>query len=138
MSLLAETSTVLDDADSAAVLYRLMEPWAALNAVDHPEGMRGSVSRYLGLLAATLGRPDVAAVHYEDAIAMNRKMGARPWLAYTQNDYARILLARDGPDDAEHAEKLLNEALATFCELGMKTHAAQSSAFAQELQAGRR
>ena len=112
--------------------------WAALNAVDHPEGMRGSVSRYLGLLAVTLGRPDVAAAHYDDAIAMNTKMGARPWLAYTQNDYARMLLARGAPGDAEHAEKLLGEALATLTELGMKTHAARSSALAQDLQTGHR
>ena len=43
MSLLAETSALLGDTDSAAVLYGLLRPWAALNAADQPEGIRGSV-----------------------------------------------------------------------------------------------
>ena len=51
MSLLAETSGLLGDSDSGAVLYRLLVPWAAFSAADHPEGFRGSISRYLGLLA---------------------------------------------------------------------------------------
>ena len=46
-------------------------------------------------------------------------MGARPWLAHTQHDYARMLLARDAPGDRERAELLLSEALATYRELGM-------------------
>jgi tetratricopeptide (TPR) repeat protein len=116
MSLLAETAVLLDDAVSAAILYRTLSPWHALNAVDHPEGIRGSVSRYLGLLAATLGRDDDAMRHFEDAIAMNERMGALPWLAYTQYDYGRLLLARGR---RERAEKLLDAALATFRELGM-------------------
>jgi hypothetical protein len=56
LSLLAETAVLLEDADTSAVLYRLLLPWADLNAVDHPEGIRGSVSRYLGLLATTMGQ----------------------------------------------------------------------------------
>ena len=99
MSLLAETCALLTDSDSAAVLYGLLVPWSAFNAADHPEGIRGSVSRYLGMLAATLERWDDAAGHFEDALAMNERMGARPWLAHTQHDYARMLLVRDGPGD---------------------------------------
>ena len=34
MSLLAETSALLGDTDSAAVLYGLLLPWAAFNAAD--------------------------------------------------------------------------------------------------------
>ena len=30
---------------------------------------------------------------------MNARMGARPWLARTQDDFARMLLARGGPGD---------------------------------------
>jgi predicted ATPase/DNA-binding SARP family transcriptional activator len=121
MSLLAETSALLRDADSARGLYRLLVPWAALNAANHPEGIRGSVSRYLGLVAATLERWDDAAAHFEDALAMNERMGARPWLAYTQEDYGRLLRTRDRPGDRAHAQKLLNDALATYRELGMRT-----------------
>ena len=50
MSLLAETCVLLSDSHPAAVLSRLLTPWAGFNAVDLPEGTRGAVSRYLGLL----------------------------------------------------------------------------------------
>jgi DNA-binding SARP family transcriptional activator len=119
VSLLAETSAALRDASSAGVLYRLLLPWAALNVADHPEGLRGSASRYLGLLAATMEHWSDAERHFEDAVAMNERMGARPWLAYAQNDYARMLLVRDAPGDAERARELGDKALATYRELGM-------------------
>src|SRR5206468_4109310 len=95
MSLLAETCALLGDAGAAPVLYELLDPWAAFNAADHPEGIRGSVSRYLGLLATTLERWSDAERHFEEALTMNERIGARPWLAYTQEDYARMLLARN-------------------------------------------
>jgi DNA-binding SARP family transcriptional activator len=124
MSLLAETAALLSDTDSAAVLYRLLVPWAAFNAADWPEAIRGSASRYLGILAATRRRWDEAGVHFEDAVAMNARMGARPWLALTQHDYARMLLARDRTHDRESARDLLNQALVTYRKLGMQPHAA--------------
>ena len=124
MSLLAETAALLSDTDSAAVLYRLLVPWAAFNAADWPEAIRGSASRYLGILAATTRRWDEAGMHFEDAVAMNARMGARPWLAHTQHDYARMLLARARTRDREYARDLLNQALVTYRELGMETHAA--------------
>src|SRR5262249_22679850 len=63
MSLLAETAALVGDTDAALLLHRLLEPWAALNAYDHPEGFRGSVSRYLGLLASMLQRFDDTLRH---------------------------------------------------------------------------
>jgi hypothetical protein len=47
-------------------------------------------------------------------------MGARPWLAYTQEDYAHMLLACDEEGDRERAQKLIDAALATYRELGMQ------------------
>jgi tetratricopeptide (TPR) repeat protein len=119
MSVLAETAALLGDGDRAAVLYRLLTPYAACNAMDFPEGMRGSVSRHLGLLASTMSRRDDAARHFEDALAMNRRMGLRPWLAYTQADYARMLLTRDGPGDRARAGELRAAATGTYRELAM-------------------
>ncbi|MDQ3995375.1 MAG: AAA family ATPase, partial [Actinomycetota bacterium] len=87
MSLLAETCALLGDRDAASVLDRLLLPYAALNAVDVSEGFTGSVSRSLGLLAATTSRWDAAERHFEDALAMNERMDTRPWLARTQHDY---------------------------------------------------
>ena len=73
-----------------------------------------------------------AATHFNDALAMNDIMGARPWLAHTQHDYARTLLARHGPGDHERAQELLNQALSSYRELGMKSHAASASALLQQ------
>lgn len=130
LSLLAETSSLLGDTNSASVLYRLLLPWAALNVVDQGEGIRGSVSRYLGILAATLTRLDDAARHFEAALAMNERMGARPWLAHTQHDYTRLLLVRDAPGDGEKAQVLLSQALTTYQQLGMQTYAASARTLA--------
>ena len=127
MSLLAEACTLLGDAEAAPVLYRLLLPYAALNAVDVTEGFAGSVSRYLGLLAAAVSRWDDAAHHFEEALAMNERMGARPWLAHTQLDFARMLLARDGAGDRERSQVMLEAGVASYRELGMETHAAAAS-----------
>jgi hypothetical protein len=132
MSLLAEASALLGDTDSAAVLYRLLLPWAAFNAGDHPEGIRGSISRYLGLLAATMEGWTEGAQHFENGLEMNQRMGARPWLAHTQTDYARMLHVRDGRGDRDRVQALLHAARATYRELGMDSYAASAAAIAQE------
>jgi DNA-binding NarL/FixJ family response regulator len=51
---------------------------------------------------------------------MNAQMGARPWLAHTQYQYAIMLLARSQPGDREKAVSLLDEALIAARELGMR------------------
>ena len=50
---------------------------------------------------------------------MNERMGARPWVAHTQLEHARMLLRRDGDGDRRQAAELLARARATFRELGM-------------------
>jgi hypothetical protein len=70
-------------------------------------------------LATTLARWDEAAQHFEDAVAMNTRMDARPWLARTQEQHATMLLARPHSGDCDHATALLDAALATARELGM-------------------
>ena len=119
MSVLAETAALLADSDCAVALYRLLIPFAACNAMDLPEGMRGSVSRYLGLLAWTTSRLDDAAAHFADALAMNERMGFRPWLAHTKADYARMLLTQDRPGDRERAEELREAAVESYGDLAM-------------------
>jgi DNA-binding SARP family transcriptional activator/tetratricopeptide (TPR) repeat protein len=127
MSLLAETSALLGHRDSAPVLYRLLVPWAAFNVVDVGEGIRGSVARYLGMLATTVERWDEAERHFEKALAFNTSMGARPWLAHTASDYARMLRARNGRGDHERADELLETALRTYRELGMESWVAAAA-----------
>ena len=120
MSLLAEVSSSLGDSRSGSVIYALLSPWATLNVVDQCEGIRGSVARYLGLLATTMGRLDEAERHYEEALASNARMGFRPWLAHTQHDYASMLLARGAGGDRERSRQLAGAAVGTYRELGME------------------
>ena len=50
---------------------------------------------------------------------MNTRMKARPWIAWTEYDYARMLLARGGQGDRERASTLVENALAASREMGM-------------------
>ena len=120
LSLLAEVAAHLHDGDRASVLYRQLAPYGRINAMASGEVALGPVARYLGILAATTSRWDEAAAHFEDAIAMNARIGARPLLAHTQHDYARMLLQRGQPGDRERARELVAEAIATYRELGME------------------
>jgi DNA-binding SARP family transcriptional activator len=115
--LLAETAGVLADRDASAELYELLLPWAGMNAIDQCEGTRGSVARYLGIAASVSGRWEDAEAHFAAAAAMNDRMDAPTWRARSEEDHARMLLARGG--DEERARRLLDGALATYRELGM-------------------
>jgi ATP/maltotriose-dependent transcriptional regulator MalT len=89
----------------------------------------GAADGYLGLLAAMRGQWVEAERHFEDALALNAHIGARPWLAHAQHDYAVMLMSRRQPGDQEKAIALLNEALATARALGM--HALEAHITAQ-------
>ena len=134
MSLLAESAALLGDTSSAPLLYRLLLPYGEFNVENAPEAIRGSVSRYLGLLASTLERWQDASAHFESALTLNARMGARPWLAHTQHDYARVLHARNQAGDRQHAVDLISSALSTYREMGMKSWAAEALEFEQELR----
>jgi tetratricopeptide (TPR) repeat protein len=119
MSLASEACSELGDAEAAAILYEQLLPFPGRNSRTTTDGSVGAVDRYLALLARTLGRLDDAEVHFQGAVGLNERMGARPWLARTQDDYARMLLARDGPGDRQRATELLTAARDTCAELGM-------------------
>jgi len=123
-SMLAEAAAALRSVEAAGVLYRALSPWAALNVVDQAEGVRGSVARYLGLLASTLERWGEADRHFSEAARRNAEMGLRPWLALTQDDHATMLQARALPTDRQRAKALRDAARATYLELGMSPRAA--------------
>jgi tetratricopeptide (TPR) repeat protein len=119
LAVLAEVAASLGDTGRAASLYELLLPHASWVVLDPHDFSAGPASRYLGLLASTMSRWEEAASHFEDALAMNERMRARPWVAHTQHDYARMLLTRDGPGDRERARDLLSAALETALDLGM-------------------
>jgi tetratricopeptide (TPR) repeat protein len=122
VSLLAEAAAALRDPELAADLYRRLLPYSDRVAVSDAEISLGSAARYLGLLAATTERFGDAELHFHDALEVNARIGARPWLARTQEDYGRILLAR-GTAEREKAHELLADARATYRDLGLEIRA---------------
>jgi DNA-binding SARP family transcriptional activator/tetratricopeptide (TPR) repeat protein len=131
ISLLPEVCRDLRDAVQAATLYKLLFPHSRLNAVTPPELCLGSVSRGLGILAATMSKWPDALQHFEDALEMNATTCARPWLAYSQYDYAYMLLARGNAGDRERADDLLASARTLSQELGMSALAEKISALSK-------
>jgi DNA-binding SARP family transcriptional activator/tetratricopeptide (TPR) repeat protein len=117
--LLAETAASLGDATRGTVLYELLMPYRERVGTSYPEINLGAVSRYLALLAANERRWADAVGHFEHAIKLNRRIGARPWLAHTQEDFAGMLLARAEARDSETAHQLMDDAMAAYHELGM-------------------
>ena len=119
MTHVVDVTSFLGDAQQAAELYSLLRPYAGRNAFGHPEYCTGSVDRSLGVLAAMMDRSDEAVRHFEAALDMNARMGARPWVAHTQHAYARFLAERSRRKDGDLAVKLLADALETSEEIGM-------------------
>ena len=128
MTLISEVCQSIAATDRAPVLYEQLLPYRALNAWGFPEIVLGSVERPLGVLAATMERWDAAEDHFERAVERNDRMGAHPWVAHTQHDYARMLLGRDDSGDSARAGELLASALGTYRELGMEPWAKRAEA----------
>jgi len=119
VTLASDACSELGDAVAAEVLYHQLTPFTGRHAVGFAEGSLGAVDRYLGLLAATMGRLEDAERHLAEAIRLNERMGARPWTAHSQHDLARLLLLRDASGDRDRAEELERAALETARTLGM-------------------
>ncbi|MDP9237001.1 MAG: tetratricopeptide repeat protein [Chloroflexota bacterium] len=128
LALLTDVCCYLDDHPRAAVLYELLLPMADHCVAVAGMSFQGSASAPLGVLATTLGRFDDAERHFEDAIAMNRKMRAPRWVAVTQLSYAQMLLRCAGAGDRERALGMLDEAIAAAEAFGMKALLDQATA----------
>jgi DNA-binding CsgD family transcriptional regulator len=118
---LCEICAALADAARAATLYRLLSPYAGRNIVlGSGIACCGSADRYLGLLCAAMDRRFEAQRHFEQALVMNERIGARVALVYTHYDYAAMLLARGEAGDHERARALLRTSLESAREIGMR------------------
>jgi len=119
--LLADVCAYLEDERRATLLYDMLLPFAASNVVvGFGVASLGSVARVLGGLAAVIGRPGDAVAHYEAAVEMHTRMGARPLLAETLVDYAQFLWARGGEDATARVLELANQALELGGPIGMQ------------------
>jgi DNA-binding NarL/FixJ family response regulator len=136
LAYLAEVSAALNDARRAAMLYRLLLPYAD-RALVLGGGFvcSGASGRHLGMLAATMSDWSAAERHFEDALAMNARIGALLPLAHTRHDYAAMLLARGAPGDRERASVLLRSSLSSAQKMGARALEQRAGARLRELEA---
>ena len=84
-----------------------------------PVAWSGSASHHLGMLATTLRRLEEADRFFAVADATHATIPAPVWLARTRLEWARMLLARRQPGDAERARELLGHALTSARDLAL-------------------
>lgn len=118
VALLAEADA-LAQAGQAERLYELLSPFAGRSATTGPIYVLGSVSRYLGQLATGLERFDEAERHLEDALVLERRLGARAWEGLALRDLAKMRLRRDGPGDRDASRTEIDAALEIARDTGM-------------------
>jgi DNA-binding CsgD family transcriptional regulator len=135
LTYLADACAAVGDEDIAALVYPELAPLTGGNVVvGHGVACYGAADRYLGLLASTLGEHDLAVEHFEQALAVNRRMGATTWVAHTLYAYGRTLRMRGGSDDAVRASPLLWEAATLAQRIGMPTLLARARALGARLE----
>lgn len=135
---LAHACEVVRVPQAAELLYERLLPHRHRFVVDGiAAGWLGSVERYLGLLAASLGRYDDAEGHFEAALSENLAAGSPLVAAHVLCDQG-TMLARTArsPEDAERAVTLLRESATTYRSLGLDRVAAGLDRLAGE--AGRK
>ncbi len=132
VALLAKVCALVRDEPRAQILWQLLLPHAG-RTVSVPPGLAcyGSASRPLGMLARVLGRPDEGVRLFEQALAADTRLGARPLLARGQTDFAALLLEQGG--SRERARELVEEALPTAQELGMRPLASRLAELGRRL-----
>jgi len=117
---LADTCAALGDVAGAEVVYPELEAHSGSNVmIGHLVACYGSMDRYLATTATVLGEWDAAEAHFQSALALNTRLGARTWLAHTAYGYARMLIARGARDDRSHARAQLGLALGLAQEIGL-------------------
>ena len=133
--ILAETAARLGDRRHAETLYAMLRPYSGRCAIVPMAFNGGSLERSLGRLAGTAARYDEAVEHFEAAIAANERIGARPWVAHAEHEYARVLLARGSAADRARAIDLLGRSVTAARALGMTALLARAEPLRSELAA---
>jgi tetratricopeptide (TPR) repeat protein len=107
---LAAAAALTGAPEVAPELYEALAPYPKRMIVV-VTALLNSTSHYLGCLARLMGRLDEAAQHFEDALEVTTRLGARFWAAHTELAYADLLSERAASGDGERALDLVNRAL---------------------------
>jgi DNA-binding CsgD family transcriptional regulator len=129
-----QLAAAFGDREPAARCYDLLRPYAEYYLYS-ASGTYGAMSRILGELAVTLDRSDDADRHLADAVRMETRIGALPYLALAQLAHADLLRRRAGTGDLDRATRLVERAGHTARRLGMAPALARATALAAELTA---
>ena len=114
----ATVCAYLGDRARAPVLFDLLVPYAS-QFIFLSGGSLGAIAHYLAILASTSGDFDEAERRFAEAAATHERISAPIWLARTRLEWARMLMSRDQPGDAEQARLLLGQALTVARERGL-------------------
>jgi len=134
---LCRVAEYLHDRELAAWVYERLLPIAAqMDMIIVVVVSTGSCALPCGILASCLGRWDEAERHFERALVMNQRCGARASIVRTQRAHAAMLLWRDGPGDREQAAELIAAGLAGGEALGMTQEIARLHELETRLGAG--
>jgi class 3 adenylate cyclase len=118
MFIMAVTCADLGMLEHAPILYKLLAPYAARNAVLGFVYCYGSVHYALGRLATAMGNLEDAELHYRAALIANQRLRASCWIAHTRFELAALLGRRNRADDRVRAAELLASARRTAQALG--------------------
>lgn len=126
MAVLCGLCGSLGDAVRARPLYEALCPYSDRIVILGPAVGFGSVSYCLGQLATALSDWEAATRHFDEALAVHRRLGMGHWLALTQVEYARMLLLQGQPEKREQAEALLSSAIHAATEMELPAVAARA------------
>ncbi len=121
----------LGDGARVGVLGGLLRPYAD-QVAGLPVHYSGPVTHFLGVLAATAGQPREAEAYFDNAARTAERVGAPVWLARTRLEWARMLLRRNSPGDAERGRRLLQNVVDSARELGLVAVERQAHALLEE------
>ena len=108
---LSEACIALNDRLRLIELYKLLKPFRHFIAHIPGTVSMGAVAGYMARIAVHLDKRVRARELFDESIELNSRMGATPWLARVQTDYARFLLKSSIHRDLALAEDLIASAL---------------------------
>jgi hypothetical protein len=112
LALFADTASLGGVPDAAAILYKLLEPFAD-QVVSNAASAYGHVSTYLALAAATVGWDERADQHFARACDLQQRKGMLLWAARAHLGWAEALARRgkheQARSEAAHALALARE-----------------------------
>lgn len=120
VALMAEASVAMHDSDVAGRVYDALLPHADVHVViGGAVAYLGAVAHRLGSLAVWLDRPGPARRHFEQAIRLHERMGARAWAARSGAELGAMLANSADAEERAQATLVLQTAGEQAHEVGI-------------------